>query len=163
MPVTVIEEFNDFAKIADAMTVEAGRIVNRTIHRIEARWKGSLSGPRSGRTYRKGRIGRRMSRRLEGLGLRTYQTEKGATMAIVGYRFHRASAPGEAPATDTGNLANSIYARMTGKTEGEVGSNAECAPTLELGGAHMAARPSLVPAVRAEWPEFIRAMKALGE
>ena len=132
----VIEEFNHFAEIANDMAPEAGRIVNATIHRIEARTKASLSGPRSGREYRRGKHGT---------------------------RIHRASAPGEPPATDTGNLANSIGSRMTGRTEGEVTVTAEYAAALELGGVHMAARPFLGPAVRAEWPEFINALKVLGE
>ena len=148
MAARVIVEFNHFARIANGMEREARLIVNVTIRRIEARWKGSLSGPRSGLTYRKGAI---RSKRKANKG------------EVIGYKFHRASAPGEAPATDTGNLANSIYARMTGKAEGEVGSTAEYAPVLEFGGAHVAPRPALRPAVQAEWPDFLAAMKQLGE
>lgn len=139
----VIEDINIAGEIADELKQNARMLVRQTIRRIEARWKGSLSGPRSGRTYRKGAI---VSR------------HKGRT---IGYKLHRASAPGEAPATDTGNLVNSIYARMTGNLMGEVGSNAECAPVLEFGGAHMAARPSLTPAVKAEWPTFESGMQTL--
>lgn len=137
MDVQVIEEFNDFAEIAAGMEREARQIVSTTIFRIEARAKASLSGARHGRLYRK----------------RGY---KGKIM-------HRASAPGEAPATDTGNLGSSIRSRMTGRTEGEVAVHAEYAAVLELGGAHMAARPFLVPAAKTEWPEFLNALKALGE
>ncbi len=132
----VIEEFNDFARYAAALEPAARRIVNTTILRIEARTKLSLSGPRHGRLYRK--------------------------YGYVGTIMHRASAPGEAPATDTGNLANSIRARMIGSTEGEVGVHAEYGLVLEMGGVHMAPRPYLGPAVKEEWPEFLNAMKALG-
>ena len=105
-----------------------------------------------------------MTARLRGAGLGSYRTNSGAEMAIVGYKYHRASAPGEAPATDTGNLANSIYSRMLGGAEGEIGSTAEYAAGLEFGGAHVAPRPSLGPAVKAEWPAFETAMQAvLGE
>lgn len=136
MPIYVVEEFNYFAEIADRMAPTARRIVMTTIHRIEARVKASLSGPRSGRLYK-----------------------RGATGSIV----HQASAPGEPPATDTDNLADSIGARMIGQTEGEVTVSAAYAAVLELGGAHLAPRPYFAPAVNAEWPEFLNAMKVLGE
>lgn len=133
--VHVIEEFNNFAQYADGMAVTAAQAVKTTIYRIEARAKLSLGGARHGQLYRRG---------------------------IRGTILHQASAPGEAPATDTGYLANSIGARMIGRTEGEVTVTAEYAAVLELGGVHMAPRPFFVPAVRAEWPEFLRAMEQVG-
>jgi hypothetical protein len=131
----VIEEVNIAGELADELERNARTLVRVTIKRIEARYKGALSGPRSGREYRKSGY-------------------KGKVM-------HLASAPGEAPATDTGNLAGSIYSRMTGKLVGESGSTAEYAAVLELGGAHIEPRPALTPAVKAEWPEFEAAMKTL--
>lgn len=142
----IIAEINIAGELADELERNARNLVRTTVYRIEARYKGSLSGPRSGRTYRMGAI---TSRRKANKG------------AVIGYKFHRASAPGEAPATDTGNLAGSIYARMTGKLVGETGSTAEYAAALELGGAHMEPRPALLPAVKAEWPAFEASMKAL--
>jgi hypothetical protein len=133
--VRVIEEFNHFVQYAEGMAVTARQAVMTTIHRIEARAKASLSGARSGKIYRRGAKGR----------IR-----------------HQASAPGEAPGTDTGNLANSISARMTGPTEGEITVTAEYAAALELGGAHLAPRPFFNPAVQAEWPEFVRALEQVG-
>jgi hypothetical protein len=147
MSVVVIEEFNHFAQYADGMAAVAQQAVNVTIKRIEARAKVSLGGRKSGRTYRRGEI---KSRR---------KADKGE---VIGYKFHRASAPGEAPATDYGVLANSIASRMIGPTEGEVTVSAEYAAVLELGGARMARRPFLGPAVAAEWPEFVRAMEEVG-
>ena len=47
-------------------------------------------------------------------------------------RTHTASAPGEAPATDTGRLAGSIRADIEGKSA-EVSANTEYAPWLEFG------------------------------
>ncbi len=134
MAVKIIEEFNYFGQIADELRPQAREVVKATIYRIEARWKASLSGARSGRVYRRGKRG-----------------------TIL----HRASAPGEPPATDTGNLVNSIYAKMTDQVTGEVGSTAKYAAVLELGGAHMAARPALRPALKAELPEFENAMNRL--
>lgn len=136
MPVYVVEEFNRFVEIADGMTAKAGQIVKTTIRRIEARAKGSLSGARSGHIYRRG---------------------------AKGTILHQASAPGEPPATDIGNLVNSIGSRMIGAAEGEVTVSAEYAAVLEFGGVHMAPRPFFTPAVKAEWPEFIQAMKVMGE
>jgi hypothetical protein len=133
--VRVIEEFNHFAQYAEGMDVTAHQAVKTTIHRIEARSKQSLSGPRHGRIYRRGAKGRIL---------------------------HRASAPGEAPGTDTGHLANSIGARMTRRTEGEITVTADYAAVLELGGAHLAPRPFFNPAVQAEWPEFVRALEQVG-
>lgn len=146
MPVYV--EFNHFESYANNMEVVARRAVGATIKRIEARAKASLSGPRSGLTYRRGAI---RSRRKADRG------------SVIGYKFHRASAPGEPPATDTGHLGNSIRSRMTGKTEGEVTVGAEYAAALELGSAHIAPRPFFGPAVKAEWPEFLKAMKEIAE
>lgn len=74
-------------------------------------------------------------------------------------RMHQASAPGEAPAVDTGNLFNSIKAEMTGPKVGVVFTNVEYAPILEFGSAKMAARPFFAPATDAAWPGFLERMK----
>ena len=58
------------------------------------------------------------------------------------YGGHIASAPGEAPAIDTGLLAGSIQATMDGAYAAEVGSPQEIAPLLEQGTAEIAARPA---------------------
>lgn len=58
---------------------------------------------------------------------------------------HQASAPGEAPATDTGNLISSIVLDGTDLPRGEItiAAQAKYARFLELGTARMAARPFL--------------------
>jgi hypothetical protein len=64
-------------------------------------------------------------------------------------RTHQASAPGEAPATDTGGLVRSVQADMN-ETEREVEISAGGpAKHLEYGTRHMAPRPFLLPAL--EW------------
>ncbi len=68
-------------------------------------------------------------------------------------RKHRASAPGEAPATDTGRLANSIQADIQGK-QATVFTNLEYAPWLEFGTQKMEPRPFMVPAMEKERPKF---------
>lgn len=64
-----------------------------------------------------------------------------------GGKRHQASAPGEAPATDTGNLVNSIGMRPAGKDSYAVFARAKYALGLEVGTARVAARPFLVPAL----------------
>jgi HK97 gp10 family phage protein len=59
---------------------------------------------------------------------------------------HQASAPGEAPATDTGFLANSIQSKRDG-AEARVDVHSEYAAPLEFGSSKMAARPYLRPAM----------------
>lgn len=68
-------------------------------------------------------------------------------------RTHTASAPGEAPATDTGRLANSIQADIQGK-QATVFTNTEYAPWLEFGTQDMEPRPFMFPAMEKERPKF---------
>ena len=64
---------------------------------------------------------------------------------------HQASAGGEPPATDTGNLVNGITVqegqRSKETAEAMVGPTAEYAEALERGTSRMAARPYMRPAV----------------
>jgi len=66
-------------------------------------------------------------------------------------RTHRSSAPGEAPATDTGGLVNSGFQEMDeGTLEVRVGFAKFYAAFLEFGTRLMAKRPFLLPTVE-EW------------
>lgn len=76
------------------------------------------------------------------------------------YGDHQASAPGEAPAIDTGVLAASIQTEISG-TEGQVFTNAEYAEFLEFGTVRMAARPYMTPAAEAARTPFMNAMRDL--
>lgn len=65
---------------------------------------------------------------------------------------HRASAPGQPPATDTGNLVNSITFerdRSERRPVYSVGTDEQYGGWLEFGTMRMAARPWLRPAVKA--------------
>lgn len=63
------------------------------------------------------------------------------------YGKHRASAPGEAPASDTGTLVRGITARVGSEPLSyEVHSVADYAGFLEYGTSKMAARPYMQPA-----------------
>jgi HK97 gp10 family phage protein len=64
--------------------------------------------------------------------------------------MHQASAPGEAPASDTGRLVNSLHADMAGPGEAEAiagSASVLYAGMLEFGTSKMAARPFFFPAL----------------
>jgi len=75
-----------------------------------------------------------------GGGGRTYRRGRG--------RQHRASAPGEYPATDQGRLVNSISYQMHGPRSGSIGSEVQYAKFLTEGTAHMEARRMLADALQ---------------
>jgi hypothetical protein len=67
---------------------------------------------------------------------------------------HQASAPGEAPATDTGVLVKSIAYKRINDLTAEITSGVQYATYLEFGTRMIAARPSWVPAAEAARPKF---------
>ena len=71
-------------------------------------------------------------------------------------KVHRASAPGEAPATDTGALVTSIYNESRGKYAKAIGSRLDYAYYLEFGTFKMAKRPSWIPAVERAIPKMLK-------
>jgi HK97 gp10 family phage protein len=73
-------------------------------------------------------------------------------------RRHRASAAGEAPATDTGRLVGSIRADVAGK-EANVSANTVYAAPLEFGTRDIAPRPFMVPALESERPSWERRLR----
>jgi hypothetical protein len=80
-----------------------------------------------GKTYRRGAITRsRSARNIRGLKLQTRGNK-----AIVGSRFHRASAKGQPPAVDTGGLINSVRARRYGVMKARVSAGKLYAPILD--------------------------------
>lgn len=108
-------------------------IVYKTALEVEKDAKASMSGGKSGRVY----------------------LRKG--------RSHQASAPGQAPAIDTGNLVNSIQAKRTGMGSAEVSANAEYAAALEFGSIkrNLAMRPFFKPAAERAMKNFIAALMQL--
>jgi len=67
---------------------------------------------------------------------------------------HRASAPGEAPATDTGTLVSSIYTSKINPLTIEVGSRLDYAYYLELGTVKMDPRPAWIPSIEENRAKF---------
>lgn len=95
-----------------------------------------MSGERSGRTYKRGK------------------------------KSHVASAPGEYPKSDSGNLVRHILIEMESRLAATVGSRSGVpyARILELGGyvrgRYFAARPWLSPSLKKVTPFIIRTIKA---
>lgn len=94
--------------------VEKGvaRAVAASALRIERELKTRITEPKSGRTYKRGRSG-----------------------------SHTASAPGEAPATDSGNLIGSIAVLTPSDLEARIGTPVKYALYLEDGTSKMSPRP----------------------
>ena len=61
-------------------------------------------------------------------------------------REHRASAPGQAPASDTGDLVSKIIVRQKSRDVTSVQSNANYSAFLEYGTSKMQPRPFMLPA-----------------
>ena len=79
-------------------------------------------------------------------------------------RTHRASAPGEPPATDTGRIASSVTFAQSDRFAGTVGSVVAYAAYLEFGTLRIAKRPAWLPAIEAIRPRYIaRLERAMAE
>ncbi|MFZ6028037.1 MAG: hypothetical protein ACOYYS_10005 [Chloroflexota bacterium] len=77
-------------------------------------------------------------------------------------KSHQASAPGEMPAVDTGNLTNSVQVeRMPDGVSTAVYTAAEYAEVLEFGGVRIRPRPFMTPAAEAEINDFNAAIRQL--
>lgn len=101
--------------VTEAITKVASKVIREATFLIKQKMLFSFAQPKSGRTYRR--------------GLRT----------------HTASAPGEAPAIDTGFLANSIQTEFPNSTTGIVIVGAEYGQVLE----EVRNRPFVRPSIEA--------------
>ena len=73
-------------------------------------------------------------------------------------REHRASAPGQAPASDTGNLASKIIVKQKSRNRVNVESNANYSAYLEYGTSKMQPRPFMLPAFEKSKKPIINAV-----
>lgn len=96
----------------------------------------------------------KLAQDCEGHAKRQMEGERTGQIYLYGKVEHQASAPGEAPAVDTGFLKNSIVAQKEGRLRWIVLVGAVYGIWLEYGTTHMAARPFMLPAFR----ETIRRM-----
>jgi len=119
--------------LTEDIRTEVGKAVVGTALELQGDIKKSVSrGPATGRVYRK----------------------QNPT------RVHQASAPGQAPQTDTGRLVNSITFDRVGQFTATVGSKLVYAMYLEFGTRHIAQRPFFRPAVKRIRPKFIKRLEA---
>ena len=130
----IVLEYTHFGEIGASMAREIDEVCENTALDIQARAQMAIMNPpKSGRIYRRGNVA------------------------------HQASAPGEAPATDTGNLVNSAYTKKLADADYETGFTVEYAAPLEFGTAKIEPRPYLRPAVEAVRKAFIAAIKRIVE
>lgn len=102
-----------------------GDVVLETAVNIEAEVKLRIhQGPATGRVYKRGNV------------------------------LHQASAPGQAPMSDTGTLAGSVYHEREGELSAIAGSRMAYAAYLEFGTTHMAPRPVWTPVAHEAEAEF---------
>ena len=130
-------------------------VVAEAAFEVERDIKEQMREPKSGRTYRRGAIVRRASGATRALGLRERKTAGGRPLAVAGFNVHRASAPGEAPAVDLGELINSYTTQIDG-LHASVSSSLALAALLEGGTRKMAPRPAAAPAAERARESFPR-------
>ena len=86
---------------------------------------------------------------IRGEAIKSIQT--GAKSGVMYQKYnprreHRASAPGQSPASDTGNLVSKITVKQKSLNVVHVESNADYSAFLEYGTSKMEARPFMFPA-----------------
>lgn len=121
-----------------------------------------LRDRKTGRAYRRGAITKRSTKALRALGLRAVAGAKPRVQ--TGSRFHRASAPGEPPASDTGNLVRNIGVIFADQgLTARVGvlslSRVPYARALEFGTRRMRPRPFIRPTYMFEKANVQRRLK----
>ena len=89
--------------------------------------------------------------------------QTGAKTGIVYQKYnprrqHRASAPGQAPASDTGNLVSKIIVKQKSKNVTQVESGADYSKFLEYGTSKMEPRPFLFPAFEKSRNKIVKAV-----
>jgi len=98
---------------------------------------------------------------IRGEAIKSIQT--GAKTGIVYQKYnprrqHRASAPGQAPASDTGNLVSKIIVKQKTKNITQVESGADYSKYLEYGTSKMQPRPFLFPAFEKSRDKIVKAV-----
>lgn len=131
-PSRIIIRYNGFGRIAKRLPEAVGRIVRRTAHDVRLYAIMAMAGIKSGRVYRRGK------------------------------RVHHvASAPGEAPAVDTGKLRGSVFVERQSQTSAIVGVGAEYGAYLESGTRRIAPRPFMRPSAEKAARWYFEALKRL--
>jgi len=143
------DRFNELSQLARN---NARNAVAITTFWIEGRIKIKMAEPKHGRVYEMGE--RQVSFIAKGKKSVSFTARKGKAS-----RMHVASAPGEAPAVDTGALIGSVHSSFeSGGLTGIISTPQKYAPVLEFGGVNVEARPAFVPAVEEARQPFLRRM-----
>ena len=101
------------------------------------------------------------AQQIRGEAIQSIQTGSKSGIVYQKYnpkREHRASAPGESPASDTGNLVSKIIVKRQNKDEVNVESSAHYSKFLEYGTSKMQPRPFLFPAYKKSQQKIIQAV-----
>ena len=98
---------------------------------------------------------------IRGEAIKSIQT--GAKSGVMYQKYnprreHRASAPGQAPASDTGNLVSKIRVKQKNPNTTQVESGADYSAFLEYGTSKMEARPFMFPAFEKSKKPIINAV-----
>lgn len=147
MRVEGVQELNEaLRRYGDRAETAIGRAVNATALEVLTDIKKRIQrGPKTGHVYES--IFRMIGGRPVPVGPRS-----GNNLSAT----HQASAPGEAPATDTGTLANSVTFNRVDPLNAEVESRLPYAAMLEFGTVRIDPRPAWQPAVDAAAPKLQR-------
>lgn len=78
-----------------------------------------------------------------------------------GNKVHRASAPGQSPANDTGKLASGINYNKVSDNLHEIKITTPYALPLEVGTSKLAPRPFIMPAILSVKKKLLKALKAI--
>lgn len=124
---------NKFGDLARRLPQVVNEICETSAKAIEVDAKASMGEPKSGRIY------------------------------SIGGVDHQASAPGESPAIETGNLLSGIQTEADGATRWVVYTTASYSVELEYGAParNLMPRPFFVPAAERERPKFLGALQDL--
>lgn len=129
--ITVEVEEDRTPELFQKLEAAMGRFVRKGAAYIEGQLKSSMAEPKTGRRYPRGKDG-----------------------------YHIASAPGESPAVDSGNLTGSIVQLFPSTLEARIGTPVEYALYLEEGTSRMEARPLWQPTVDEGLPTLEKMLRA---
>ncbi len=145
--------YNNLPAIIIALARELDQAADDSAAIVEREIKRSMSDEKHGLVYRgvaitkQYKIGGRAYKKWRGSGAKATFSGGRATI-VTGYKAHRASAPGEAPAIDTGALVNDFTISVHKPFVRKISTSQEQAGALEFGrlDGRMKARPFMRPA-----------------
>ncbi len=147
---------------SDGVKAKLSRLVRVTALHLVKEIKSEIqrgNAGASGRTYKRGRITKAASGKTKALKLRHYVTAKGNQRAIVGYKYHKASKKGFAPAIDSGGLFGSVNQRRISDLKSRVFAGKKYASILD--DPKKLNRPFFEVVLKRHEPTFVRNVKTV--